>query len=79
MSAYGLTYEDVTEWIREQCKAQGISLNALAKKTGINIRTLRRYLRPKAPRHQRRLSAVVKALGGTLLVEYDIVLTEAAE
>ncbi len=79
MSAYGLTYADVTDWIREQCKAQGISIAARARKTGINIRTLRRYLRPKKTCQKRRLDAVVKALGGTLIVEYDIILTEAFE
>lgn len=75
MSTYGLTHAEVVTWIRTKCKEQGLSLAGLAANAGIERRTLSRYL--SETRHHRQLSNVVQALGGKLLVEYDIL--EAAE
>lgn len=77
MSTYGLNLDEVREWVEEKMSERKLTHQQLAKMTEVGDSTLRRALRGKArngspTEHNATLAKVVRALGGTLVFEYDI-------
>lgn len=76
MSRFGLTHQEVIEWIEEKCKAKGWDLTRLGQEAKVSRKTLWRHLNTtdyEGERHTRKLATLVSALGGTLKFEYDII------